>query len=58
MKWHTVDEVPEYDKHYLVYLESGSYVIVFFWGMGWEKLVSFGKVTHWMELPEPPEVKK
>ena len=58
MKWHTVDEVPKYDKHYLVYLENGNYVVIFFWAIDWIDLVNFGGITYWMELPEPPEIEK
>lgn len=58
LQWHSVDEVPEYDKKYLVYYDSGNYAVLFFWADTWKNFTrpfpNGDRIVAWMYLPEPP----
>jgi hypothetical protein len=57
-KWNLVNLVPEYDKYLLIYNNEGNMYVEYFWAMDWEMFVGINKATHWMYLPEAPEVEK
>ena len=66
MEWISVkDRLPEKEKEVLVYWTNTSqckrhYEIIYYTGDHWfcldDKVRPWIKVTHWMPLPEPPEV--
>ena len=59
--WNSVDEkMPNRSAQYLVHIENGPtrYTEALHWHQyheNWSGLTFGHKVTHWMELPEPPK---
>ena len=39
----------------LCYSEGGNYMVGTYTSWGWMSPCYFGKVSHWMPLPEPPK---
>lgn len=62
-EWISVeDQVPKRYKDVLIFMTEGRWIsVVSFTPRGWERAGVNGYlygVTHWMPLPDPPEVKK
>lgn len=58
IEWNSTKVIPQYNKHYLVYTESGHMHIIFYWADSWENFIKEkphgATITHWAELPPPP----
>ena len=54
-RWIPVAErLPEHHVPVIAHCESGKIVIDYYGNCGWT-CISYGEVTHWMELPDPPQ---
>lgn len=54
----TKDRLPNESKRYLCLLKWGGYQVCLWFGYEWcwgDRTYVCDDVTHWMELPEPPE---
>lgn len=58
-KWISVeDKLPRCAEKVLVYHMNGKIDIDMMSPIGWLRSIAFGEITHWMPLPEPPEMKE
>jgi hypothetical protein len=56
-KWISVDEKPKEKGSYLGCTKNGGITIVHWYGHKWGGGFFAKHMTHWMPLPEPPNMK-